>query len=810
MRHTPCGSQTGESLMLDTRWTKVRRDLWLHRSRSTLVVVAIVVGIVGAGAVLDAWSLLRRATGDGYLATNPPSATLRLDRVDDALLTQVRALSSVRAATARRTVSASVRTPNGWRTAVLFSGSERSMRDVGRVDSIAGVGLPGNDALTIESSSVQFAELGIGDTVSLQVGDSTPVTLPITGIARDAGLAPGWMEHVVYAFVTPATLRRLGAPDTFNELRIVVRRDPFDREATRAVALEVKRVAEAAGHAVADVDVPVPGRHIHAGQMDSLLFTQGAFGLLALLLSAFLVVNLISAMLTGQLREIGMMKAVGASAAQVAAMYLVLALVLGVFASLIALPAAAVIGRRYAEFSASLLNFDIAPYRIPVWALAVQLAVGVLLPVISACIPVWRACRVPVNDALRDVGESAPRAARGALHTPRSYGLSRPILLSLRNAFRKRQRMTLTLITLSFGGAVYLGALGLRASVRRSVDVLYGEIMRFDITLRLVDAHAPDTIEAAVARVPGVRRAEAWGGVRAAVNFADGMLAPSFPITALPVTTKLVAFPLIAGVPLGVPVRKASDSVHALVVNQRLAAIHPALQVGRVASLVINGRVRAFHIVGVVESGPAPNAYIARETLALIVGTRAVQSVVLSAETRTTAGQSDLVARLRESLEEQGFGVANAQLIQANRASVEDHLLMVAGFLLIMSQLALVVGGLGLASTMSLAVLERTREIGVLRAVGATHRAIFTLVQVEGLVIALASWLIAIPLSIPVSVLLGKAFSRIMMPLPVRYLPEIEGVALWFAVAVIVSVLATAWPARRAMRVTTAAALAYE
>lgn len=796
--------------MRDARWTKVGRDIWLHRSRSALVVAAIVVGIVGAGAVLDAWSLLRRATRDGYLATKPPSATLRVNLVDDALLARVRALPSVRAATARRTVAASVRTPAGSRTAVLFAGSELATRDVGRIDSISGSGLPTNDALSVERSSLEFAELVLGDSVSLQVGDGTPVVLPIAGIARDASLAPGWMEHVVYAFVTPATLRQLGAPGTFNELRIVARRDPFDRQSNRAVALEVKRVAEAAGYTVGDVDVPEPGRHIHAGQIDSLLFTQGAFGLLALLLSAFLVVNLISAMLTGQLREIGVMKAVGASAAQVAAMYLVLALALGLFASLVSLPIAAFIGRRYAEFSASLLNFDITPYRIPVWAFAAQFAVGVLLPVLAACLPVWRGCRIPVNDALRDIGESAPRTRPDASSAPRSFGLPRPVLLSIRNAFRRRQRMTLTLITLSMGGAVYLGALGLRAAVKRSVDVLYGEIIRFDIALRLADPHAVDSIESAVARIDGVRRVEAWGGVRAAVQQADDMLAPSFPITALPVSTQLVAFPLIEGAWLGVPSRDTSDGVHALVVNQRLAATEAALRVGRTVTLVINGRPMAVRITGVVESGPAPNAYMTREAMAAVLGTSGVRSVVLAAVSRTTAGQSELLSRLRVALQGGGFEIADAQLIQANRAGVEDHLLMVAGFLLIMSQLALVVGGLGLASTMSLAVLERTREIGVLRAIGATHRAIFVLVQAEGLVIALASWVIAIPLSIPVSVLLGKAFSRIMMPLPVRYLPELEGVAFWFAVAVVVAVLATTLPARRAMRVTTAAALAYE
>ena len=65
------------------------------------------------------------------------------------------------------------------------------------------------------------------------------------------------------------------------------------------------------------------------------------------------------------------------------------------------------------------------------------------------------------------------------------------------------------------------------------------------------------------------------------------------------------------------------------------------------------------------------------------------------------------------------------------------HLLMVADFLGVMAWVMIAVGGLGLASTMSLAVLERTREIGVMRAIGARHGAIHLIIQVEGLVIAL-------------------------------------------------------------------------
>ncbi|HKY97824.1 MAG TPA: FtsX-like permease family protein, partial [Gemmatimonadaceae bacterium] len=120
------------------------------------------------------------------------------------------------------------------------------------------------------------------------------------------------------------------------------------------------------------------------------------------------------------------------------------------------------------------------------------------------------------------------------------------------------------------------------------------------------------------------------------------------------------------------------------------------------------------------------------------------------------------------------------------------------------------VGGLGLASTLSMGVLERTREIGVMRAIGARNSWIASIIQVEGLVIAVASWLAAIPLSIPMSAILGRAFGRIMVPVHPHLLPGAGGVLSWLAVAIVVSVLACAWPAMRAIRIPTAQALAYE
>jgi putative ABC transport system permease protein len=84
------------------------------------------------------------------------------------------------------------------------------------------------------------------------------------------------------------------------------------------------------------------------------------------------------------------------------------------------------------------------------------------------------------------------------------------------------------------------------------------------------------------------------------------------------------------------------------------------------------------------------------------------------------------------------------------------------------------------------------------------------MVQVEGLVIALLSWIAAVPLSIPMSIVLAKAFSRVMLPVPVTIQPDPSGIIRWLAVVVIVSVIACTLPALRAMRILAAKALAYE
>ena len=296
-------------------------------------------------------------------------------------------------------------------------------------------------------------------------------------------------------------------------------------------------------------------------------------------------------------------------------------------------------------------------------------------------------------------------------------GVSRPLLLSLRNAFRKRQRMMLTLLTLATGGAVYIGALNLKQSVRGAVDLLFG-VQQFDLSVRLARATTPDSIERAIAAVSGVARVEAWSAARASVTHPDSTSSNVFPISAPTPGTRMLRHDIVGGRWLH------ERDGRALVVNQRLLDDEPSLHVGDSVALNIGGKIALWQLVGVVTSGTSPTAYAPRNTIAAMTLQGRVDRVVVASTARTAASQLELMQRIRGALTDGGFVVESGQLMIEQRRVIEDHLLMVASFLGAMSQLMIVVGGLALASTMGMAVLERTREIGVMRAIGARHGAI--------------------------------------------------------------------------------------
>jgi putative ABC transport system permease protein len=174
------------------------------------------------------------------------------------------------------------------------------------------------------------------------------------------------------------------------------------------------------------------------------------------------------------------------------------------------------------------------------------------------------------------------------------------------------------------------------------------------------------------------------------------------------------------------------------------------------------------------------------------------------------ASQQTLARRIDGDLTRRDFAVQNVEAGAEQQAKAAQGIDVLILFLLIMAILTASVGSIGLTGTMSINVMERTREIGVMRAIGAVDRVVMQSVIIEGVVVGLITWVLAIVASFPISYFLlgiiGDAIAGSEIAL--RFTPF--GMLFWLGIVVILSILASIAPARNASRLTIREVLAYE
>ena len=154
----------------------------------------------------------------------------------------------------------------------------------------------------------------MGDTVTVKTPDGKIREMQIAGLVHDLNGQMYVFDGVAIGYTTVDTLEWLGQSNDFNELRILVA-DPgngLTKDYIKEVAAKASDKIENAGAMVFFTMVPDLGKHLFLDPMiQAISVMMGALAVLSLLLSGFLVINTISALITQQIRQIGMMKAVG-------------------------------------------------------------------------------------------------------------------------------------------------------------------------------------------------------------------------------------------------------------------------------------------------------------------------------------------------------------------------------------------------------------------------------------------------------------------------------------------------------------------
>jgi len=806
---------------------KLRRDLRATWPRIVLMVVAIAVSLTVFSAVLYTWNTVGRETERAYLSTEPASATIQFGPGIDAgematIAAEARARPGIIEATGRTQFTSEVEVngePREISLQVFVAAPDDPLR-MANFEVRPGGWPPAGGEILLGGDTLALLDVAVGETVLIVTPDGAPAELRVAGTVYDPSLSPASQEQNGRGYLSAASLASLGEESILDQLKIQVgqTQPSRDRETIVAAAGEVGEwLQQEHGLAVREIQVPEPYAHPHKGQADALLAALLIGSGAALLLGMILVANMLAGLFTQQIPQIGIMKAIGGGSRRIGRLYLAMTLVVAGAATVLALAPGILIGRAFTPNVFGFLGIEPTALAPDWWTYLAVLAAGLVAPPALALIPLVRTSRTTVRAAIdhRGLG-SSPRVVTGFLgRLGRIRRLDRGLLMALRNTIRRPARFALSVALLASAGMVFVAGMSARDGMAAVGDESTDQL-QWDVAVQLANSASAEALAAVVEQVPGVERVEGWTVAAGAVSGPGQIpISRTYPdqghgrlmVTAIPADTTMFTPPaLIEGRWL------RPQETGAVVLNQvTLANADVDIRAGDTVELFVDGAATSWLVAGIAEErGATSAAYLTVEGLAAATGEPLWSNTLRIATDRhdeqTRAAAAEAVD---QALASAGVEVRSVTSASRQEASTGGHLEPILVILLATALPMGVIGCIGLASTMGANVLERTREFGVMHAIGARPPTVRRIVVAEGVFIALASCLLAAIPAVGLTAAMGALLGNTFMYAPLPFRISLLGAVVWTVLVVLGAMLATEAAASRASRLTVREALAY-
>lgn len=788
---------------------KTWHDLWENKGRTLQAVLIIAIGAFAIGAIMGSAHYIREDLNRTWQSTQPAMIGFWVDPpVDKAMLETLAHLPGVETVEGKQDQNLKWRrSPNDpWQGGDLSAREDYEDQALNRITLDAGE-WPQRKMVAVERGH----GFELGDELYLEIEEKEH-KVTIGGIIYNADAAPVTFGGNPIFYTTRERFIQLTGENGFTMvLAALPAYDP----------LEAITVADRLQHHLEKQDIQIypaladgrtadPTEHFIQEDVDAVFFILTCLAIISLVLGLFLVYNTITAIMTQQVNQIGMMKAIGATFPRILGVYFGQVLAYAVLALLLAVPLGTLGAHGLRLILMSLFNMEPGPLVLLPHIILIQAGIALISPLLIAILPIFIGARITVREALSTYGLGG---AAGFIDRflVKTEALPRTVIHVISNTFRHKGRVVVTQLTLVGSGLVFMMVMHTQASLLYT----YGEIIfvtfKANVFLNLQEEGRIQAVEEIALAHPEVTAVEMWG-------FADGTLRPAgrpennddpqADIRGLPAPTLTYVPQMRAGRWL------RPEDTYAMVLNQELAE-KIGVGVGDWVTLDIplEGETR-WEVVGLLFEVFNENAaHVPRDILL-----KEIDQVGLArnirAQTRRqdAAGEAAIAAELRQYYETNGYKLQVGDQNTAHEITeeiMEGGVSVIINLLAAMAVVIAAVGAVALSGVLSINILERRREIGVMRAIGASSFHIFRLFIGEGLLLGWLSWLIALPLSLPAGMLLTYALSTIMGG-ELSYSYSLQGMFYWLGIVTVLSILASLLPARGATRISVRESLAYQ
>jgi len=672
---------------------------------------------------------------------------------------------------------------------------------------------PEADTIGIERLSSQYYQIDIGDSVIFEL-EKTDRALPIAGKIRHPFVPPPQFGGDATFFVDAQGLERFGIPEgEFSQLLVQV--EPYSLEFAKEVASDLKDRLIRQNVGVAVTFYQDPAKHWGRMFVEGINLVLQVLAAVSLFTSVVLVLNTLTALITQQVSQIGVLKAIGGTTATVLKVYLATVLAYGILALSISLPLGASIAFGITQWFLNLFNIDYETFQFSSQAVILQVIASIAAPLIAALWPVLKGATITVREAIASYGLGSDfgssqfdRAVEriGQRFLPSHYAVA------LGNMFRRKGRLILTQLVLVTAGAMFLIVMSLSSSVTFTLD---NEFRRrdYDTTIYFEDRERIDQAVALAQSLDGVEKAEVWFSHPASI-LREGQRTEEAglgaEISGVPAGSDMYKPLIVAG-------RWLQPGDGKVIVMSKETADDNGIQLGDVVTLDLgelgddDWQVVGFYQV-IFGGGFATDAIYAPQEAVFDAIKKTNEGDQLFVRTRFHGEDyvGTMTNRLKDLYKARNMDVFYSFTVHENRQAANSQFSITITMLLALAVIMALVGGIGLMGSLSISVVERTREIGVMRAIGAGSGTMMGMFVMEGILQGLLSWAIAAPASFLLAQPLANALGQAIFETNLDYRYSFESVGIWLITILVISTVASILPARNATLISVRESLAYE
>jgi putative ABC transport system permease protein len=810
-------------------------DVTRRKGRTLLVMLGIFIGVAGLTAVnvTDDALVSAFAFTQGYQATQP-DFQLTVDRLDPVLLRELQSVPNVKAAQYISSFSACWQLSSTLDCTVsldILSSPDLERLSITPFQVTAGrYPSPGIGEIAMEQGDQSLHGVNIGDTVTLHVPGHA-VQLQVVGLTRTPGVDPAVTGNAL-AYMSDIGLQSvvntLGNPmDTGpgsqqiaryqHHIQVKFLRTSPQLESAAVTALQL--ILQRNGVRVLDSGFAPKVDASTLGTINGIFSLMRTLAFVALILSALLILNTVATLVTEQTAIIGAMKAIGGTRGAIIRGYLVSVGIYSLLATLPALTLGLYVGNHLAGALAPQIPLTLGPFAVAPWIVALSLAVGLGAPLLSALVPLWNGTRMTVREALSayGIGVGQGRSILARLGG-RFTWVSQTTWLGLRGLFRRRWRAALSLTTFSLAAACFLTVQTATTSVNDTISAVRAQLAA-DMTVDFHDATTYSLLADRLNALPNVAGIERSGGTNVSTSWGTLQVSGYEP------DTQLYHYQLTSG-------RWLQDSDTNVVLLSDAAARKTGLHAGDSLTLTNNhgsNTQLTLTVVGTIKQsidvlGWIGAAVLPVNTLYELRGTPAAQAattteqIIIGARDRSLAAVNQLAAQVSAIVNPDGASTDDPGYYSGDGGTVDTFHeyttrrqgdAYVLYYLLYALALVVgVVGVLGLANALVASVLERRREIGLLRAMGASGRRVAQVFWVESLALGAIAWGAGAVIGLPLAYAFVQMFAAQVMP--VDFYLDPLAFAVMLAAVLVIATLASIVPSWQASRVRIGEILRYE